>query len=277
MAVIPTITVDQNLDPRIADIPSGIDALSSQDAHDTLRDIEVKPSSGSFKRLVDSAGKEDLGIADVGITSTYQNVQFAFSATSSLSSGSVSTADTNGAILTDSSATFIADGCARGDWVINFTDQSVTEVLSVDSETQITTRGLRDGTDNQFDSGDLYKVWNVEEADLQGGNFVAVNASGSSINPVFTTFGRFVTNNASTAASIVETATSGLTASEAATLTNILKVLVNRLSLAEGSTGNMVIYDNDGTTPLYTFDITDKNGSAIVIPDNISTNRSAGA
>lgn len=45
-------------------------------------------------------------------------------------------------------------------------------------------------------------------------------------------------------------------------LTN--KILRNKLELADGTTGNWVLYDDDNTTVLLTFSVSDKNGNAIV-------------
>lgn len=45
----------------------------------------------------------------------------------------------------------------------------------------------------------------------------------------------------------------------------IQKLLRNRLELQEGSNANWVLYDDDGTTPLSTWHVKDKNGNAITI------------
>jgi hypothetical protein len=44
------------------------------------------------------------------------------------------------------------------------------------------------------------------------------------------------------------------------------KMLQNRLELADGSTNNWILYDDDGSTPLLTWDISGKSGEAILIP-----------
>lgn len=193
------VTVDFELSPRLAEIALPSQSISAQDGHDTLASDQETPEGMNHPQLVESAGKEDLGGGvSVGITLTAQNVQWAFGRTDPRCSGSVTT--TNATILIDSLATFQTDGVQRGDWVINFTDQSVTEVLTVDSETQLTCRVLSGGTNDAFTSGDSYKVWEVSECQLDGGNQVAVDDVGGAINPLFTTFGRFATRSAASSA-----------------------------------------------------------------------------
>ena len=216
MAVRTDVSIDQTKSPRIAEITSTSSEITVQDSHDTLVRLEDDHWNKTYDKLVSTAGKEDLGggVA-VGLTTTLNNVQYAPQRTASRSSGTVTTADTDGKVLTDSLATFQTDGVQRGDWVINFTDESVTEVVTVNSETQLTCRALSDGTDNQFGLNDAYKVWEVSEFNFTGGNFVAIDSGDISINPMFTTFGRFVTKAAASSATLTETGVSGLTAEEA--------------------------------------------------------------
>ena len=65
------------------------------------------------------------------------------------SSGSLTT-------LNDSTATFQTDGVLVGTEILNTTDGSVATVVSVNSQTQLTTSALTDGADNDFDNGDAY-------------------------------------------------------------------------------------------------------------------------
>ena len=82
------------------------------------------------------------------------------------------------------------------------------------------------------------------------------------------------TNSAGLISSVVETGTSGLTASESAMLSGIFKSLLNRHVLVEGDTNNFVIYDDADLTPLYTLRVTDKDGNAIIIPAGAPAERS---
>jgi len=201
MTVRTDITVDFQLDPRLADIGAGSADITVQDSHDTLVEIEDGGEAHGFPFLVSTAGGEDLGGGTtVGLTTTLQNLQYAFEATSPRCKGAATTTDALGVTLTDTGATFISDGALRGDWIINFTDQSVTEILTVDSETQLTTRGLRNGTANTFTVSDSYKVWEAEVAELTGGNFVAIDEFGADINPLFSSFGRFISKASASSA-----------------------------------------------------------------------------
>jgi hypothetical protein len=81
MSEISGVTVDFEMSPRIATVPISLDAVTVQDWHDTLTNIQGRPENMSFDDLIDSAGKEDLGggVA-VGVTATMQNCKIAFSA-----------------------------------------------------------------------------------------------------------------------------------------------------------------------------------------------------
>ena len=204
MAVRSDVSVRYDLSPRLAEVELGSNEITVQDSHDTLTSIQDSEEGAQFPDLVDTAGGETLGGGVfVGLTTTLDNVQYAPSATSPRTTGTVTTGDASGVTLIDSGATFITSGVLRGDWVINFTDQSVSEILSVDSETQLTTRGLRDGTGNTFDVSDAYKVWEVDQFKLDGGNFVAVDSLDAPIEPLFSSFGRFlIKTSASSATSL---------------------------------------------------------------------------
>ena len=201
------VAVDFELTPRLADITSASEEITVQDSHDTLSAIQDESEGGQYEFLVSTTGGEPLGGGvTVGLTTVLNNLQYAFQATSPASTGAITTTDADGTVLHDSSATFVTDNVKRGDWVINFTDQSVTEILTVDSETQLTTRGLRDGTANTFTTLDNYKVWEVSEAELSGGNFTGIDSVGADLNPLFPSFGRFITRTAAASATTQELA-----------------------------------------------------------------------
>lgn len=107
----------------------------------------------------------------------------------------------------------------------------------------------------------------------------AVNLTGANSNISDVTNVNQVSIRAANSAGLVlvETGVSGLTAAESLQLNNILKVLINRTKLTEGASGNFIVYDDDDTTPLYTHDVTDKAGSAIVIDDGVPAERSRGS
>jgi len=68
----------------------------------------------------------------------------------------------------------------------------------------------------------------------------------------------------------------GYTVTRAAMIELIKKVLINRLELADGGSGNMVLYDDDDSTPLLTFAVTDHNGNAIVLANQEPARRGRG-
>ncbi len=198
------ISVDWELNPRlfIVDLPST--EVLAQDSHDTLTGLQDDEAGGEghqFPNITESTGKDDLGGGtSAGINTTLLNGQYYFQRTASRSSGTITSTSTTQ--LIDSGANFTADNVARGDWVINFTDQSVSEVLVVENLTTLTIRPLTDGSDDTFTSGDLYKVWEVAVAELGGGNFIAKDDLGAIINPFFTTFGRFTLKSAASQATL---------------------------------------------------------------------------
>lgn len=196
MTIIAGATIDWTISPRIVTVPVAETSATVEDMQDTLLDLEYTETGIVFPFTRSTSGGENLGGGvTVGLTTELQDVQIAFARTAPIQTGTVTTttAESNNRIqLIDTSATFQTNGVKRGDWIINFTDQSVTEIISVDSETQVTCNGLSDGTLDVFTLNDAYKVWEVKEAQLEGGNFVAVDSIDVALNPVFPTFGRFV-------------------------------------------------------------------------------------
>ena len=202
MASRDDITVNFELDPRLADVSLPSTEVTVQDSHDTLTDIQETSEGHQYPQLLvnaETTGGQSLSAGvTVGLTQNLENLQYAFGRTSPLSTGTVTS--TSATQLIDSSATFQTDGAERGDWIINFTDQSVTEILQVVSETTLNVRALSGGTLNALTTGDSYKVWDVEQAKLDGGNFVATDENGTEILPFFTTFGRFISRTSASSA-----------------------------------------------------------------------------
>jgi len=201
------VAVNFNLSPRIIEVADPSVIIIAQDTVDTLRDKEDDFRGMSEFKLLNASGKDDLGGGVlVGITAALQNAQIAFeSRLTPTSTGTITTPDTTGITLIDGSATFESDGVTRGAVVINFTDQSITEVLSIDGQDQLTCRVLRSGSDNQFDSADAYKVWNVIQCDISGGNVVAVDTDGvTPISPVFPTAFTQIVRTSSSSATLQE-------------------------------------------------------------------------
>jgi hypothetical protein len=139
--------------------------------------------------MISTSGGEDLGGGvSVGLTSELQDAKVGFEQRHiTLESGTVTTGDSNGLRLIDSAADFEAAGVEPGDWVVNFTDQSWTTVLNVEGTDELLCFSLGGGTDNQFDIGDSYKVLEVIQCEIAGGNLVAVDSGGSSTEALFPT------------------------------------------------------------------------------------------
>lgn len=188
MATRNDISVDYSVSPRIITVDAPSIELNMQDVVDTLRVIEGEFRGMSETSLLDAFGKQGLfGTVDVGITVLLNDVQVEFEArTTPAETGSATTGST--LQLIDSSADFVTAGVARGSFVINFTDLSVADVLEVVNANTLTTRGLVGGTDNDFDIGDVYRVWNVAQVQALGGNLTAVDGLSAEINPVLPTF-----------------------------------------------------------------------------------------
>ena len=226
MAEQPYITVDRSESPRLIEIAvddggtvGGSNEVSIQDLHDTLNsntlpagdpDDSLDNMDDDF--LIDSAGKENLGGGlGVGITSTLNNAQVAFAGNyTAAQTGTATSADALGTTLTDINGEFQTNGITRGYWVINYTDESITEVLEVLSETvllhrPLTGNGTASGADWQI--GDRYALFEVVQKEISGGNIVAVDDSqafpgGANISPIFPSFATQVIRTAASSATI---------------------------------------------------------------------------
>jgi hypothetical protein len=162
-----------------------------QDVVDTTRKLEDTFEGMTHSKLLDAAGKDDLGGGlQVAITATLRNNVIEFEARRTpAESGTITTGaaeDGRGRIqLIDNTADFIAAGVQPGSFVINFTDQSVTDVRRVVSATQLECKGLVNGTDNDFDVSDVYQVFNIVQCEVSGGNLVATDTDDvTAISPI---------------------------------------------------------------------------------------------
>jgi hypothetical protein len=186
------LTFQYALSPRVATVASPSTELVVQDWVDTARADEDELLNLENRSLISASGKEDLtGGVFVGITCTNQDTVVAFETrTAFASEGTVTTPDAGGTDLIDSAATFITDAVAIGAQVTNYTDEaSIATVLRVVSQTQLLTTQLGGGSDNQYDTSDGYKVRNVVQCRVSGGNLVAVDKLGTSISPILPTAG----------------------------------------------------------------------------------------
>lgn len=203
------VTIEWERSPRIIVVAAPSLVISSQDIVDTCRGAIVGESNIDNldkPALISAGGKEDLGSGTtVGITATLQNAQIAFEQRQvAVSSGTITTGDATGLLLTDSGATFISDGVEPGNTVINFTDRSGTTIREVVSETQLLVYALADGTDDQWDSADVYRVYQNDIGSIEGGNVVAVDQAGDTISSVSATWNTSVSRTSSSSATLQE-------------------------------------------------------------------------
>jgi hypothetical protein len=189
---------------RIVVVDSPSTELTVSDLITTVRDHEAGPQNADDAELLDpteTAGNQDLGGGRrVGLTGTFAGSQVAFDQRpASVASGTITTANAAGLRLIDSGASF-SGNVDPGALVFNVTDgASVGTVIEVVSNTELRLMSrLFDGTNNDFEIGDAYKVWNVVQCELTGGNLV--NTAG---NPVFPTAFTQVVRESDVSASLI--------------------------------------------------------------------------
>ena len=198
--------------PRVAEVRAPSTEIIMQDLVDTMRIQEETFRGMSFDKLINASGKEDLGGGvKVGITVAMQNLLLAFAGrTTPAESGTVtsSLAPTvaNQQRFEDTAADFITAGVQRGSLLINFTDQSVADVVEVESATVLRTKTLVEGIGNTYDVADVYKVWNIVQVSATGGNLVAVDEVQSVIAAILPTAFTQVVLTSSASATLQEQA-----------------------------------------------------------------------
>lgn len=204
MAFRDDVVVDWSVSPRIVKVLSPSTEITIQDLVDTCRELEQQQGNLIHYHIVSAAGKEPIGGGVlVGITATLLDAQVQFEArTTAAESGTVTTGGTT--TLTDTSADFVSAGVARGSIVINFTDGSIGDVLNVVDANNLTVVELVNGTDNDFDIGDDYDVFNIEQVSVTGGNLVAVDDVGGEIRAVLSSFGTQLDRTSSSSATLQE-------------------------------------------------------------------------
>lgn len=132
-------------------------------------------------------------------------------------------------------------------------------------------------------AGHYAAIWNSASAVVAQGEYEFVFKSTiDSVVRVWTAHvGFFDSSAAPTAAAIADAvwdeaktghATSGTFGSQ---VHRIHAALLNRQELADGSSSNFITYEDDGTTPLKTQNVTDKTGSAVSIPAGTPARRGA--
>ena len=210
MTIRTDVTIDYSQSPRVAIVAAPSTEYVMQDLVDTERNIESSFQGMSEPKLLNASGKEDLGGGvSVGITVAHQDTLVAFEGrftpaeTSTITTAS--SAPVIGTVrLIDNTATFISNNVQRGSYYINFDDRSVGDVVEVISETELRVTTPVNGDFNNFEVGDRYDVYNVEQCNATGGNLTAVDDLGAAISAILPTWGTQVILTLSTSASIVE-------------------------------------------------------------------------
>lgn len=187
MAIIAGVTVNWVVSPRIITVPVTETEVTIFDLQDTLLDLEDSEEGIVWPYLREFSGGEDLGGGvSVGYTMELQNAQLQFAARPTpVETGTCTANDTSGTVLTAAAGTFITSGIQRGDTVYNSTTGSMAAIISVDSETQLTSQPLAGGSRTDWQNTDGYKLYPNVQCSITGGNLVAVDAGGSPIDPVF--------------------------------------------------------------------------------------------
>ncbi|MHA2401442.1 MAG: hypothetical protein ACXADH_00505 [Candidatus Kariarchaeaceae archaeon] len=211
MATRDDLNVDYQPSPRVIEVAAPSTELTIQDLVDTLRLSEEAFAEGlAFDKLIDAAGKEDLGGGVlVGITANLQDAQVAFEARRTPAETGTVTTGSGAAInglqtFVDTAADFLTAGIARGSLVINFTDNSIADVYEVIDANTLTTRALVNGTDNDYDIGDSYQVFNIIQCNISGGNLVAEDENDVQISSVVPTAFTQIVRTASSSATLSE-------------------------------------------------------------------------
>lgn len=202
--IISGVTVRWGLSPRLIVMPLAAITVDLADLQDTLQDIEDDSQGMPFDKLRSMSGGQELdATTSVGFTMQLNNAQLIWQTNHTvLESGTITTIDTDGLTLIDSTALFVTAGIIAGDMVVNSVDGSHATVLSVVSETQLIVDGLTGGTDDQFDSGDSYSVFDWQLRTLTGGNLVAVDSGATRISPVLNSFGNSFDRTSSSSATV---------------------------------------------------------------------------
>lgn len=196
------VDIFYHFSPRLILVRSPSTQINIQDLHDTLRDIEQQPSNLVYPEIISTAGGEDLGDGvTVGLTATLLDARIGFQSHQVFTaSGIITSTDATGEYAIDSAANFNPSGVVPGSWIINLEDGSIGTVLNIDSTIQLRTDGIGGGVTNGFTAGDRYKVFEVQQVEVKGGNLVAVDDLDVSINAIFPTAGNQVIRTSASSA-----------------------------------------------------------------------------
>ena len=185
MAIRNDIIVRWDLSPRLIIIDASSLEISMQDLIDTLRTLEATVEGIDEPYILNASGKEALGAGvTVGLTVELQNARIYFGQRTWVdASGTTTSADPTGTYLYDNTADFITSDIDEGNIAFNTTTGAMATVLTVASET-LYTLPLTGGSRQTWEIGDSYSIYPNELCSTQGGNLVAIDASGNELYPI---------------------------------------------------------------------------------------------
>lgn len=215
MTIRTDVNINTGVSPRIITVEAPSTEITIQDLHDTLRSLEATSIYMDDPPFIDTAGLENLGgTLSVGLTSTLQNMQLQFEGrTTALETGTCTSDDSTGQSLTASGGLFVTKLVARGDIVFNSTTAAMATVLSVTSETNLTSQLLSGGSRATWLNTDTYAIYQNVQCTVLGGNLVAVDEAGSPIPAILGSANTDTILALSSSATAIE-ATSNLTAAQ---------------------------------------------------------------
>jgi len=186
MSVRDDITIRWDLSPRLIIIDSSSLEINMQDLIDTLRTLEAQPEAIDNDYILNASGKEDLGGGvTVGLTVELQDAYIYFEQRTWVdASGTATVINSTGEYLTDSTADFITDGIDIGNIAFNTTTASMATIISIDNSTTLYTLPLTGGIRQDWQIGDGYSIYPNELCSTEGGNLVAIDASGNALYPI---------------------------------------------------------------------------------------------
>lgn len=266
--------------PAISGGGGGSNEITIQDLHDSLKSntLQASENDDSLESmdddpLVDSEGKTNLGGGvSVGISATLLNAQIAFEANyTPEQSGTATSGDALGTSLTDTAALFVSNGVQRGAVIVNFADQSICEVLQVNSESQLDHRVLQQGLNNDWGIGDAYKIWNVVQKEVSGGNIVALDDLDAELTPIFPTAFTQVIRTSSTSATLVDGDISQQIVEGNITVQGALRAALSALvGLLSGAGGASVAFRDTGDTKDRIIATVDADGNRLAVTLDLS-------
>ena len=146
-----SVTVAQLISATLTDNGAGGVNFGTLDPGTT--DNEEANQPGDSAVSLDIEAESNVAVK-TGVKALYQD----FGNDIAVTGSGTATGGDSTTVLVDSTADYVGDGVATGDYVYNITDGSWTTVTTVTDLNTLTCAALTGGTDGNFQSGDAYKV-----------------------------------------------------------------------------------------------------------------------